>query len=101
VTTNVISLGDDRDTTYTVQTTEVATGECSAEHGACGKPGIVAVRNTIDQKRPTESSTYRITMCAEHQDDAARMHGVWVADAREMQDPSKRAEFLAAAGVTD
>ncbi|MFH8768275.1 hypothetical protein [Streptomyces sp. NPDC017958] len=97
----VIALGDDRDTTYTVQTIPVSTGRCSAEHGSCGKPGVLAVRNTIDQQRPTESSTYRITVCAEHQDDAPRMHGVWVASAREMQDPVKNAEFLAQAGVTD
>ncbi|MEU2859898.1 hypothetical protein ABZ672_16165 [Streptomyces mirabilis] len=97
----VIALGDDRNTTYTVQTIPVSTGECSAEHDSCGKPGIVAVRNTIDQQRPAENSTYRITLCSDHQDGAARMHAVWVASAREMQDPVKRAAYLASAGVTN
>jgi hypothetical protein len=100
-TETVIPLGDERDTTYTVQTVPVSTGECCAGNGNCGKPGVIAVRNTLDQQRPTESSTFRITMCADHQGDAPRMHGVWVASAREMQDPAKRAEFLASAGVTD
>lgn len=100
-TTTVIPLGDDRNTRYTVQTIEVDTGECSHGHGSCGKPGVMAVRNTIDQQRPTESSTLRITVCAEHKDDAARMHGVWVASARELQDPVKSAEFLASVGVAD
>lgn len=97
----VIALDDDRNTTHTVQTIPVDSGQCCAEHGTCGKPGVLAVRNTIDQQRPAESSTYRITVCAEHQDDAAHMHGVWVASAREMQDPDKRAEFLAGAGVVE
>lgn len=101
MTTTVIPLGDDRDTTYTVQTIDVTTGQCCAEHGSCGKPGVIAVRNTLDQQRPTESSTYRVTLCADHQDDATHMHAVWVASAREMQDPAKNAEFLASAGVTD
>jgi hypothetical protein len=100
-TSTVIPLGDKRDTTYTVQTIPVSTGECCAENGSCGKPGVIAVRNTLDQRRPTESSTYRVTLCAEHQDGAAHMHGVWVASAREMQDPVKNAEFLARAGVTE
>ncbi|MDX3753997.1 hypothetical protein [Streptomyces sp. AK02-04a] len=100
-TSTVIALGDSRDTTYTVQTISVSTGQCSAEHGSCGKPGVLAVRNTIDQQRPTESSTYRITVCAEHRAGAAHMHARWVASAREMQDPVKNAEFLASAGVTD
>jgi hypothetical protein len=100
MTTTTIPLHDARQTTYTVQTLTVTTGECSAEHGSCGKPGVIAVRNTIDQQHPTESSTYRITLCAEHQDDAPRMHEKWVASAREMQDPVKNAEFLAAAGIT-
>jgi hypothetical protein len=100
VTTTVIPLGDARDTTYTVQTIPVDTGECTAEHGNCGKPGVIAVRNTIAQQQPAESSTYRITMCADHQDAADHMHGVWVASAREMQDPAKNAAFLAEAGVT-
>ncbi|MGW0764660.1 hypothetical protein [Streptomyces sp. NPDC002676] len=97
----VIELGDTRSTTYTVQTIAVSTGRCCAEHGSCGKPGVIAVRNTIDQQRPAESSTHRITLCADHQDGAAHMHSVWVASAREMQDPAKRAAFLASAGITD
>ncbi|MEV7240429.1 hypothetical protein AB0N92_04085 [Streptomyces sp. NPDC093248] len=101
MTTTVIALDDDRNTTHTVQTITVSTGQCCAEHGICGKPGVIAVRNTIDQQRPTESSTYRITLCTEHQDGALRMHDIWVASAREMQDPAKRAEFLTQAGVTD
>lgn len=100
MTTTTIPLNDGRDTTYTVQTIPVDTGECSHGHGSCGKPGAIAVRNTIDQQHPTETSTFRITLCADHQDDAARMHDVWAASAREMQDPAKRAEFLASAGVT-
>lgn len=98
--TTVVPLGDDRDTTHTVQTIPVSTGGCSAEHGSCGKPGVLAVRNTIDQQRPTESSTYRITVCADHQDDAPQMHEAWVASARELQDPIKHAEFLASVGVS-
>lgn len=100
MTTTTIPLHDDRETTYTVQTIPVSTGTCDAENGNCGKPGVIAVRNTIEQQRPAESSTYRITMCADHQDGAAHMHAVWVASAREMQDPVKNAEFLAQAGVT-
>ncbi|MEU1447076.1 hypothetical protein [Streptomyces mirabilis] len=101
MTTTVIPLGDDRDTTNTVQTIDVSTGTCCAEHGSCGKPGVIAVRITIDQQRPAESSTLRITLCADHRDNAARQHAMQVASAREMQDPVKRAEFLASAGVTD
>lgn len=100
MTTTTILLHDDRKTTYTVQTIPVSNGTCCAENGSCGKPGVLAVRNTIDQQRPIESSTYRITVCAEHQDGAAHMHAVWVASAREMQNPAKRAQFLAEAGVT-
>ncbi|QQM42821.1 hypothetical protein [Streptomyces liliifuscus] len=95
----VIALGDARDTTFTVQTIPVTTGECTVSHGDCGKPGVTAVRITIDQQRPTESSTYRVTLCADHQDDATRLHELQVASARELQDPVKRAEFLAGAGV--
>ncbi|WP_405994047.1 hypothetical protein [Streptomyces sp. NBC_00986] len=100
MTIATIPLYDDRNTTHTVQTIPVSAGECSHENGSCGQPGVVAVRNTIDQQRPVETSTFRITLCADHQDDAPRMHDVWVASAREMQDPVKRAEFLASAGVT-
>jgi hypothetical protein len=100
VTTTVIALGDARDTTYTVQTTPIDIGACTAENGNCGKPGILAVRNAISQQRPAESSALVITVCAEHQDAAARMHELWVADAREMQDPAKRAEFFASVGVS-
>ncbi|MFF4836586.1 hypothetical protein [Streptomyces sp. NPDC001315] len=100
-TETVIALGDDRDTKHIVQTIEVSTGECAHGHGSCGKPGVIAVRNTVDQQRPAENSTLRITLCADHRGDAARMHEAWVASAREMQDPVKRAEFLASAGVTD
>lgn len=100
-TQTVIALGDDRDTTYTVQTIPVDTGTCTALHGSCGKPGVIAVRNTIDQQRPVESSTLRITLCAGHQDAAPGMHDKWVASARELQDPVKNAEFLASVGVTD
>ncbi|MEH0553426.1 hypothetical protein [Streptomyces sp. B21-101] len=100
MTTTTVPLHDDRETTYTVQTIPVGSGECDAENGSCGKPGVVAVRNTIDQQRPAESSTYRITLCADHQDGADHMHAVWVASAREMQDPAKNAEFLAGKGIT-
>ncbi|MDH2392346.1 hypothetical protein QCN29_26925 [Streptomyces sp. HNM0663] len=99
MTTTIIRLGDDRATTHTVQTVPVDTGTCSHGHDSCGKPGVLAVRNTIDQQRPAESSTMRVTVCAEHLDGAAHMHQAWVASARELQDPAKRAEFLAAAGV--
>lgn len=99
MTTTVIPLHDERETTFTVQTIPTIEGTCSHDHDRCGKPGVIAVRNTIEQRRPAESSTYRITMCAEHQDGAAHMHAVWVASAREMQDPVKNAEFLASAGV--
>lgn len=98
-TTTTIPLGDDRDTTYTVQTVPTDEGTCSHAHDSCGKPGVIAVRNTLDQQRPTESSTFRITLCAEHQGNAARMHELWVTSARDMQDPVKRADFLASAGV--
>lgn len=101
MTTTVIRIGDARDTVITVQTIAVDTGTCSHGHDSCGKPGALAVRNTVAHQRPAESSTMRVTVCAEHQDGAARMHEAWVADARELQDPVKRAEFLAAAGVTD
>lgn len=100
-TETVIPLGDDRDTTFTVQTVPTTEGSCGHGHGSCGKPGDIAVRHVIDQKRPAENSAIRITVCADHHADAARMHEKWVADAREMQDPAKRAEFLASAGVTD
>ncbi|KAB1149242.1 hypothetical protein F7R91_05645 [Streptomyces luteolifulvus] len=100
-TPTVIALGDDRDTKFIVQTVPTSEGTCSHKHDSCGKPGVVAVRNTIDQQHPKEVSTLRVTLCADHQDDAARMHELWVADAREFQDPVKRAEFLASAGVTD
>lgn len=99
-TTTVIPLGDHRDTTYTVQTVEADTGQCSAEHDSCGKPGVIAVRITLDQQQPTESSTYRVTLCADHQGEAPRLHELQVASARELQDPVKNAEFLASAGVT-
>lgn len=99
-TTTVIALGDNRETTHTIQTLAVSTGQCSHGHDSCGKPGIVAVRNTITQQQPAESSTYRITLCTDHQGDAHRMHAAWVTSAREMQDPVKRAAFLAEAGVT-
>lgn len=101
MTTTTIPMHDDRETTYTVQTIPVTSGECTAEHGSCGKRGVIAVRNTIDQQRPTESSTFRITMCGDHQDDAPRMHEKWVASARKLQDPGERAEFLASQGVVE
>ncbi|MCQ4043852.1 DUF4326 domain-containing protein [Streptantibioticus rubrisoli] len=97
----VIALGDDRDTKFIVQTIAVSTGECSHGHGSCRKPGVIAVRNTIDQQHPTEVSTLRVTVCADHRDDAVRMRAAWEADARELQDPIKNAEFLASVGVTD
>lgn len=97
--TTTIPLGDDRSTTYTVQTIPVSEGECSAQNGGCGKPGAVAVRVTIDQQGPAENSTLRLTMCAEHRDAAPRQHELQVASARELQDPVKHAEFLAAAGA--
>ena len=100
-TTTEIALCDDRETKFIVQTVAVSSGECSHGHGACGKPGVTAVRNTVDQQNPTEVSTLRVTLCADHQDGAARLHSAFVADAREMQDPVKRAEYLASAGVTD
>jgi hypothetical protein len=100
VTETVIALGDDRDTTYTVQTIPTDEGECSQGHRSCGKPGVAAVRNTLAQRYPAEVTTYRITLCADHQGAAARIHEMWVADARELRDPVKRAEFLASSGVT-
>src|SRR5579864_6161424 len=99
-TPTVIALGDDRDTTYIVQTIEVSTGECAHGHDSCGKPGVIAVRVTIDQQRPAENSTLRITLCADHQHEATRLHALQVAGARELQDPVKNAEFLASVGVT-
>lgn len=100
MTTTTIALGDDRDTKFIVQTVPTDEGTCSQGNDSCGKPGIIAVRNTIDQQWPTESSTYRVTLCAEHQAGAARMHELWVADARQMQNPATRAAFLASAGIT-
>ncbi|MGW3984302.1 hypothetical protein [Streptomyces mirabilis] len=97
----VIERGDDRDTTYIVQTVPTSDGECSHAHGSCGKPGVLAVRNTVDQQRPTEVSTLRITLCADHKYDAPRLQAMWVHDAREMQDPIKRAAYLESVGVTD
>ncbi|MFJ6235069.1 hypothetical protein ACIQH0_13285 [Streptomyces griseus] len=101
MTTNIIPLGDRRSTTYTVQTVEVREGTCTADHGNCGKPGVIAVRVTIDQQSPNECSTLRMTMCAAHRGDAARLHEQQVVSAREMQDPVRHAAFLAAAGITD
>lgn len=98
-TTTVIEQGDGRDTKTIVQTVPVDSGECTAEHGACGKPGVIAVRCTIDQQRPVEVSTYRVTVCADHQGEAPLMHERWVASARELLDPVKYAEFRAAAGL--
>ncbi|MFI1148709.1 hypothetical protein [Streptomyces sp. NPDC020817] len=100
MTTTTIPLHDDRATTYVVQTVRVNTGNCGHGHGSCGQPGVIAVRNTLEHQRPAESSTHRVTLCADHQDGAARMHAAWVASARELQDPVKNAEFLASAGVT-
>ncbi|MFF4847972.1 hypothetical protein [Streptomyces sp. NPDC001194] len=97
----VIPLGDNRATTFTVQTLPVTTGSCADGHGSCGKPGVVAIRNTLSQEEPAETSTHRVTFCAEHQDAAPRMHAVWVDSARELQDPVKNAAFLASAGITD
>ncbi|MEU3667565.1 hypothetical protein [Streptomyces virginiae] len=97
----VIPLGDDRATTHTVQTLPVNTGSCTHGRGSCGKPGVLAVRNTLSQQRPAETSTYRVTFCTEHQDGAAQMHAAWVASARELQDPVKNAAFLASAGITN
>ncbi|MET9494295.1 hypothetical protein [Streptomyces sp. NPDC006552] len=99
MTRTTIILHDDRETTFTVQIIPVDTGACSHGHDSCGQPGVLAVRNTIDQQRPAESSTMRVTVCAEHQDGAARMRDAWVADARQKQDPVKHAEFLATVGV--
>ncbi|MCZ4515691.1 DUF4326 domain-containing protein [Streptomyces sp. ActVer] len=96
----VVALGDDRDTKFIVQTIPVRTGECSAENNSCGKPGVVAVRVTVDQLHPAEVSTLRITVCAEHEGNAPRMHELQVASARELQDPVKNAEFLATVGRT-
>lgn len=96
----VIALGDDRETTHIVQTVRVRTGECSHGHGSCRKPAVIAVRNTIDQQHPTEVSTLRAVACAGHQDSVLRVRAAWEADAREMQDPVKRAKFLAEADVT-
>ncbi|MBE1601294.1 DUF4326 domain-containing protein [Streptomyces stelliscabiei] len=94
----VIPLGDDRDTTFIVQTIPVRTGECSHGHGSCRKPAVIAVRNTVDQQRPTEVSTLRAVACADHRDNVLRTRAVWEADARELQDPVKNAEFLASVG---
>lgn len=96
----VIELGDIRDTRYVIQTIPVHTGECSRDNGTCPHPGAIAVRNTITQQRPTETTTLRVTYCADHQSSAPRLRAVWEADAREMQDPFKRAAYLASAGVT-
>ena len=96
----IIALGDGRDTTHIVQTVRVHTGECTYGHGSCRKSAIVAVRNTLDQQRPTEVSTLRVMGCADHQDSVLRARAMWEASARELQDPVKRAEFLAEAGVT-
>lgn len=101
MTITVIPLGDDRDTKFTVQTVPTIEGTCSHDHGRCGKPGVIAVRHAIEMKHPAEDSAMRITLCAEHQGAAARMHARWVADAREMQDPAKRDAYLASVGVTD
>jgi hypothetical protein len=103
MTATVIPLGDARDTTHTVQTLEVSEGTCNAtvdDRRQCDQPGVIAVRNVIEQQRPEEISAYRVTLCADHQSGAASMHSVWVASAIEMQDPDKRDEFLATAGVT-
>ncbi|BBA99248.1 hypothetical protein RVR_5787 [Actinacidiphila reveromycinica] len=97
--TDVVALGDHRDTTFVIQTVPVSSGECSAERGACGKAGVIAVRNTVSHQRPAESSTQRVTLCAGHEFHASRMHELWVDDARRLQDPNERAAFLAAAGV--
>ncbi|WUC42289.1 hypothetical protein OG692_10420 [Streptomyces cellulosae] len=101
MTTTTIPLHDGRETTFTVETLTVSSGTCNARagNGECGKPGVSAVRNTIEQQRPTEGSTYRVTLCAEHQDGAPSMHSTWVASAIEMQDPVKRDAFLASAGA--
>lgn len=96
----VIELGDDRCTTFVVQTVRVRTGECSHGHGTCRKPAVVAVRNTVDQQHPTEVSTLRVVACADHQDSVLRARAAWEGSARELQDPVKNAEFLAEAGVT-
>lgn len=100
MTTTTVPLHDNRETTYIVQTLAVDTGTCCADNGACARPGVVAVRNVIEQQRPAESSTYRITLCTDHREGADRMHGLWVASARELQHPAKHAAFLASAGVT-
>jgi hypothetical protein len=100
VTKTTVPLHDDRETTYIVHTIPVDTGQCCARNGSCGKPGVVAVRVTIDQRRPAENSTLRLTLCAEHQVDAPRLHALQVASARELQDPAKNAAFLANAGIT-
>lgn len=100
MTKTTIPLHDDRETTYTVQTVRADDGRCTSGHGSCGKPGVLAVRCTLEQQRPVEVTTQRITVCADHQDGAARMHAAWVASARELQDPVKNAEFLASAGIT-
>lgn len=101
MTITTIPLHDDRETTYTVQTVQADGEGCTHGHGSCGKPGTLAVRCTLEQQRPVEETTQRITVCAEHQDGAARMHAAWVASARELQDPIARAGFLASAGITD
>ncbi|MCC3652729.1 DUF4326 domain-containing protein [Streptomyces sp. S07_1.15] len=98
--TTVIELGDDRDTRYVVQITPVSTGECSHGNDTCPRPGAIAVRNTITQQHPAEGTSLRVTYCADHQAAAPRLRAVWEADAREMQDPFKRAAYLASAGVT-
>lgn len=102
MTTTTIPLHDERETTYTIETLHVDDGTCNAvvDDGQCGKPGYVAVRNVIEQQRPTEASAMRVTLCMDHENGAPSMHSVWVASAIEMQDPVKRDEFLASAGVT-
>lgn len=96
----VIAQGDNRDTKTAVHTIPVRVGECCGDQGACGQPAAVAVRCTIDQQHPAEVSTYRVTFCADHQGEAPRMHARWVESARELLDPVKHAQFLAAAGVS-
>lgn len=99
--TTTVPLLDDRNTTFVVQTIPVSTGVCVHGHGSCRQPGAVAVRKTIAQQCPDETSTLRVTLCAEHQAAAVRMHAAWVADARQLQDPVKHREFLASNGITE
>lgn len=98
--TTVIRLNDRRDTVYTVETLAVSGGECCAENGKCGKPGVITVSNTMKQQKPTENSTAETTLCADHNDGVGATHQKWVESASALHETLKRAEFLASLRLT-